>query len=402
MYSQVSKFYRESFSGLPRDAWWLALVEFANQSGTMVIFFLSLYLTQKLGFAVSQAGLTMGCFGCGGLAGSYLGGRLSDQMGFRRVQQIGLIATTLLLWSASLAVQPALVMSLVFLLGVSNQMQPPANMTAVAELCPAENRVKGYSLLRMAANAGISIGPALGGCLALINYHLLFWVDGGTCLVAAVIQFMTLGRKGIHRVSDRETDKAEAASIWPGRIFLYLLFLVFLVGVVFSQILTTFPLYLKRVYGLRENLIGPLIMINTLLILLIEMPLIHRLSSCSPARVIRIGTLFLCAGFALMPFGRGFFYAGLTVMVWTLGEILSIPMMSALVASMAPEGRQGRYQGMFSLAFSCSLIAGPVLGSRIYQAWGSDWLWYSVGLMGIVLFSGFTLFSFFRSGQVQR
>jgi MFS family permease len=390
MHRTIIKFYRDSFSGLPRDAWWLALVEFANQSGTMVIFFMSLYAIQELGFSVKQAGMTMGFFGAGGLAGSYLGGRLTDHWGFRKVQQIGLVSTALFLWMTGLASQPSLVFSLMFFLGACNQMQPPANMTAVAEFCPGAIRVKGYSLLRLAANAGVSIGPVLGGFLALINYHWLFWVDGTTCLVAVLIQYFTLGRKGKLTPPPSSGTGLKPSSPWQDKHFLYLMLLVFGVGMVFSQVLSTFPLYLRQVYGLRENLIGPLIMINTLLILICQMPMIHRLAPFAPAKVIRWGCLFLCGGFALMPLGRGFLYAGLTVVVWTAGEIIAIPVMSTLVASYAPEGKQGGFQGIYSFTFSLALIAGPVLGAWIYQGWNRDRLWYLVGLMGLVLFAGFS------------
>jgi MFS family permease len=391
MHRTIVNYYRDSFSGLPREAWWLALVEFANQSGTMVIFFMSLYAIQELSFSVKQAGMTMGFFGVGGLAGSYWGGRLTDYWGFRKVQQIGLISTAIFLWLTGLVSHPWLVFPLMFFFGASNQMQPPANMTAVAEFCPGEVRVKGYSLLRLAANAGVSIGPALGGFLALINYHWLFWVDGTTCLVAVLIQFFTLGKNGkLPRPLSNRTG-VKSSSPWHDWHFLYLMLLVFGVGLVFCQVLSTFPLYLHQIYGLRENLIGPLIMINTLLILICQMPVIHRLAPLAPAKVIRWGCLFLCGGFALMPLGRGFLYAGLTVVVWTVGEIVSIPMMSTLVASCAPEGKQGGFQGIYSFTFSLALIAGPVLGTWIYQSWSSDTLWYLVGMLGLVLFAGFSL-----------
>jgi predicted MFS family arabinose efflux permease len=165
--------------------------------------------------------------------------------------------------------------------------------------------------------------------------------------------------------------------------------LTFFVGLIFSQIFGPFSLYLKEVYQLPENQIGQLLAVNTILIVLFEMLLMHWLRNLAPVQAVSLGVVFVGGGFALMPWGSGFFFAALTVAVWTIGEMLTLPMLITLVAGRADENSQGRYQGLFGLAFSFSIIAGPYLGTQIYSTLGASWLWLSCGMLGIMISLGF-------------
>ena len=93
--------YMNSFRGLSREIWWLALITFINRAGTMVIPFLSLYLTQDLGFTLENVGIIMTCFGIGSLIGSWVGGKLTDVFGYYKVMLISLLLTGLLFFPAS-------------------------------------------------------------------------------------------------------------------------------------------------------------------------------------------------------------------------------------------------------------------------------------------------------------
>jgi predicted MFS family arabinose efflux permease len=281
-------------------------------------------------------------------------------------------------------------MVLAFLLGAAAEALHPANLTAVSQLCTAEMRTKGFSLNRLAANLGLSIGPVVGGYLALFDYKWLFWVDGLTSLLAFAL-FHAFFSSQAGPASSRPDDSMPARSPFADRVFLLIWSLSFLVAIVFSQLFATFPLYIREVYQLKENAIGQLIAVNTVQIVLIEMLIIHALRGHDPARVARVGVLALCAGFALMPFGRGFLYGAFTVVVWTFGEILTLPLLVTLVAGRAGPAGQGRYQGLLTLSFALATIVGPLLGSWIYNSAGPDMLWFGCGVLGVVLAAGFTL-----------
>lgn len=187
MFRRITNLYRQAYRGLPHQAWILFWVLLINAAGMMVLFFLSLYLTRKLGFTVTQAGRSISIFGIGSLAGAFLGGWLSDRIGSTNVQKLSLLLSGILyiwlgqlrsLWSIDL---------IIFVLAAAAGLLYPANSTSMARVCPPEITTKGFALNRLANNIGATIGPAVGGFLALRNYGLLFWADGLTCLAAVIL-----------------------------------------------------------------------------------------------------------------------------------------------------------------------------------------------------------------------
>ena len=391
MSKSIINFYRRAYSGLPGPAWTLFAVQLVNASGMMVLFFLSLYLTRRLGYTLSQAGRAISIFGMGSLAGSFLGGWLSDRIGSTNVQKLSLFFSgVFFIWLGQLR-EPWSVNGMLFILALSSGMLFPANSTSMARLCPPDITTKGFALNRLAGNIGATIGPAVGGFLALHDYGLLFWADGLTCL-AAVVVFSLLWKKPEQTLRASTAEQTPSRrSPWRDPPFLMLLPMIVLWGSIFFQLIATFPLYMREVYGLAENRIGQLIMINTLLIIALEMILMQAIRKNPATRYIALSFVLTGAGFGLMPLGRGFLFAALTVTVWTFGEMLSMPLLGALIARRAGPGSQGRYMGMISFAYSLSMILGPAVGTTIYGRLGPAALWFGCGGAGILLYAAFSL-----------
>jgi len=384
---RLARTYREVYGGLPRAAWLLALLELVNRSGTMVIFFLTTYMTRKLGFTVVQAGSVMSAYGVGSMLGTYLGGRLCDRLGAYQVQKLSLGASAVVLIVLQWPRSAWLLALLMLALAAFSDALHPANAAATAQICAPELRPKGFALHRLAGNLGISVGPVVGGALALFDYRWLFWADGLTSLAACALALVFLRSAGPH--GEAHAEAAPAVPVWRNRAFLRLLPLVFGIGLVFSQFFSTYPLYLRLHYGLSESGIGRLIAVNTLLIVTVEMLLMHALWQRSPARVVAIGTLLLGLGFGLTPFGYTVPFAVFSVVVWTLGEILTLPMLLTLTTLRSDPAAMGEYQGLTSLAFAMATTCGPLLATRLWQAAGPAWVWYACAALGATLALGF-------------
>src|SRR5579863_10353071 len=188
MLGPVFSLYKQAYSGLSRATWLLSTVMLVNRSGTMVVPFMTIYLTSPaMGYSIAQAGLVMGIFGLGAICGGFLGGRLTDRWGFHRVQLAALTGGGIFFIILGQVKSYPLICSCTFLLSVVNDAFRPANSTSIAAYSKEENRTRSYSLNRLAINLGWAAGGALGGILASINYHLLFWVDGGTNIAAAIL-----------------------------------------------------------------------------------------------------------------------------------------------------------------------------------------------------------------------
>ncbi|MEI6613447.1 MAG: MFS transporter [Chrysiogenales bacterium] len=390
MIANIISTYKKAYAGLPRNAWLLSLVQFINRSGSMVLFFLTLYLTRKLGFTLTQASQAVSVFGMGALAGAYLGGRLCDWLGANRVQQLSLLLSGLNLIVMGYMTQHGAVLFSAFLLGVFGEALLPANITAMAQECPAQIRTKGFALNRLAANLGVTIGPVLGGYLALWNYRALFWVDGLTCLaaLAVFILYFKPGHKSLSQYP--EAPPVEPATSHKHHLWIIFL-LVFGIGLIFSQLFSTFPLYMHSAFGFAENRIGQLLAINTIIIVLFEMVMLHGLKNIKPLKVIAIGVLLTGLGFALTPLCRGFFYAALTVAVWTMGEMLSLPLLTSEISNRSSDQNRGRHMGLFGVSFSLAFMIGPLAGAKIYAQFSPLILWLGCGGLGIILALGFSM-----------
>jgi MFS family permease len=443
--------YVIAYRGLPRRAWILFAVNLVNASGSMVIFFLALYLTRKIGLTAARAGQALSLYGLGSLAGAFAGGWFSDRVGSIRVQKLSLVACGAGLIVLGQVTAIGWILPLLFAFGLFAGMLYPANATSMAAICPPELQVKGFALTRLANNLGATIGPAVGGVLALRDYRLLFWADGATSLAAAaVFAALWAGGRAASRVSasasakvaaaavgeggapdvagdataatvgDIATDNGDVAGIaariirapdmeegrsgqpdpegkdagsaWPSvpgsgsrsrslspwrDVPFLLMMLIFLVwSVVFIQLLTTFPLYMRNVYGLAENRIGQLFAVNTIMIVALEMILMEKIRKYPLALMINVSFVLLGVGLGLMPLGRGFAFGAMTVAVWTFGEMLSMPLVSALIAERSDETNRGRYMGLSSFSFSLAFIIAPAVGMAIYGRLGPDAVWY--------------------------
>jgi predicted MFS family arabinose efflux permease len=389
MLRHAAAFYREAYSGLPRNAWLLSLVQFVNRSGSMVLFFLTLYLTRKLGFTLSQAGQAISVFGVGALAGAYLGGVLCDRLGATAVQRLSLLLGGLNLIAMGYVTSHAGILTTAFLQGVFAEALLPGNTTAMARECPPLIRTRGFALNRLAANLGVTIGPVAGGYLAMWNYRALFWVDGLTSL-AALALFIVFFKPGPGKNGNADTSQAAGPATAADRRHLPFIFImVFGIGLIFSQLFSMFPLYIHQAFGFAENRIGQLLAINTVIIVLFEMVLLHGLRKAAPLKVIAVGALLTGIGFALTPLGRGFPYAAMTVAVWTAGEMLSLPLLTTEIANRSHEGNRGRHMGWYGVSFSLAWMLGPLAGAAVYARVSPLALWLGCGGLGAILALGF-------------
>jgi predicted MFS family arabinose efflux permease len=344
----VIQFYRAAFSGLPRDAWVLSAVLLA-------------------------------------VAGAWAGGWLSDRIGSVRTQQLSLLASgVLFLGFIGLDSYPLLA-TLIFVLSVAAEAFRPAVMTSMAERAPEASQARCFALLRLAANLGMAMGPAVGGFLALVDYSWLFLADALTCFAAGALLARGLKARPGDQAGHEKGREEAPRSPWNDLPFLGLLALVFLLSVVIFQIFSTMPIYLHRAYGMREDGIGLVLALNGTLIVLFEMVLIHWAEGRDRMRLASFGCFIFCAGFALMPLGSTAAFAAFTVVIWTAGEMLALPLINAVVAARTTPGTRGRYMGLYTMSFSLAFVVAPIAGTRVLEHLGGAALWYGVGALGPLL-----------------
>jgi predicted MFS family arabinose efflux permease len=373
------RFYIDNFRGLSREIWLLSLVTFINRAGAMVIPFLSLYLVNNRGFTLPQVGWIMTCFGVGSLVGTWIGGKLTDSIGFYKVivmslflGGIGFMALQLLDSYVGLCLG-------VFILILVADAYRPAIFVACDAYSKPQNITRSIALIRLAINLGFSIGPLVGGIIiAQINYTSLFWIDGFTCILAAGLLFFILKPKKLARDEPRTVVPKEGRSPFRNKLYLLLIVIMVFNGIMFVQYFSLIPLYYEKIHGLSEDLIGMLLFLNGILIVIFEMPLVGWLERIKISKTIATfwGIVFLALSFLVLNLSSwgGILIIGMILM--TLGEMVGSPFSNALAISMAPKGRKGSYMGLYSMSFSFSHIIGHNGGMNLANAFGFNTTWY--------------------------
>jgi len=397
---RVAGAYRAAFAGLPRRVWILALAAVVNRSGTMVLPFMSLYLTTRLSFSIVEAGRVLSLYGIGAIAGSWLGGVLSDRVGPVRVQVASLLATGVGFIVLSRLHGHAAISTAMVALSVVQECFRPAMFTAVTRDSEPAVRTRSLALVRLAVNLGMTVGPAAGGILAVRHYGLLFVADAATCWLAAGVLLVAIGVRGGPKAPERAAG-APSASPWRDGPYLGFLGVMVVLGTVFFQISSTMPLYYREHYRLAEDAIGFLLAINTVIIVTVEMVLLRAVEHRDHMALAGLGCLLVCTGFALLPLGSGWGFAAVTVVVWTAGEMLSLPLTNSIASNRAPAVSSGRYMGAYSLAFAVSFVLAPAIGTTVYQGLGPGALWGGIGAVGVALaVACLALARWFRAGAV--
>ncbi|HMQ06413.1 MAG TPA: MFS transporter [Saprospiraceae bacterium] len=387
----IWSFYKQSFGGLSRPVWMLSFVMLINRSGMMVIPFLTIYATQVLHFPVVQAGMLTGAFGLGSVCGSWLGGWFSDKVGTYKVMAFSLLTGGAGLVSLALFKEFYSLLFAIFLVSTIADMLRPAMFSSVAIYSKPVNRTRAISLLRMAINLGISIGPAVGGFIAgTIGYTWLFIVDGITCIIAGLVLLSFLDQKdrGDAIEKDQQTQPVSVYSDW---VFILFLLINLFNLTAFFQILSTVPLYFERVLGMTEIQIGLFFTLNGLIIFLFEMPIVYTMERrWKPVFWVITGALMIGFGFyvLLIPAHWLILFLGFSLLIG-FGEIFNFPFANSIALNRGEKGSMGQYMGLYTMMFSVSFILAPLFGTQILDRFGFDTLWLTIGSLNVLSVIGF-------------
>lgn len=376
--------YISSFSGLSVQVWWLSLITLINRAGTMIIPFLSLYLTKNLGFSLSDVGWIMSFFGLGSVVGSWLGGKLTDKIGYYKVMYWSLLLSGFLFLGLQYLNTFWGICAGIFVVMLAADAFRPAVFVALNAYSKPENKTRSITLIRLAINLGFFGGPTIGGIIiAKMSYSSLFWVDGITCILAGFLLLNVLNPKKTKVLDTFKNDNPVSAYT----DFNFIIFIIGLVlfGFIFLQYFSTMPLYYENVHKLTEQKIGLLLGLSGLTIFLLEMPLVKYMEykPWSNISKVIIGCVLLVFSFLILNITQwqGVLVIGMLLM--TFGEMIVFPFSNAIALDFAKKGNQGEYMALYSIAFSISHILGHNSGMQLIEKTGFNNTWYIMAILGL-------------------
>jgi MFS family permease len=368
--------------GLPRQFWFLWTGTLINRLGAFVVLFLSIYLTSDRHFTQSQAGIVLGLYGAGGAIGTMTGGVLADRWGRRPTMLVAQFGAAALMLALGFAHDYWQIATVTFLLGMFAEGVRPAFSAMMVDVVPERDRVRAYSLNYWAINLGFALAAVAAGFAAQFDYLLLFLVDAGTTLVTAIITaiFLAETRPVLTRTPEKIAPAGGMGTALRDRVFLLYLLLNLASVLVILQHASTLPLTMLA-DGLSAATYGAVIAVNGVLIVLGQLFVPRLIEGRDSARVLALAGLIIGGGFGLVALADTPLVYALTVVIWTLGEMLQSPSNAATVAALSPPELRGRYQGLNSLSWSIGTALAPIIGGLLLQRGGDAILW--VGCFGL-------------------
>jgi MFS family permease len=366
--------------GLTRPFWAMLAGTFITRFGSFVVPLLFVYLTQRRGLDLVNAGRVASLYGLGALGGSMAGGVLADRIG-RRATMLGALvsgAASMLLLGVSTEIWQLALASLA--LGLTGDAFRPASQALIADIVPPEHRMKAFGIQYWAINLGFTFAALIGGYMASRNFDVLFFGDAATTLVLAAIVFRWVPES---HGAEARAQRTEGSLLTPffDRVYLPFLVLNFLVALVFFQHLTGLPEDMHQ-KGLSTEAFGVAIAFNGVLIVLLQPAVSTRAKHVSRATLLAVAAALTGLGFGLTAFATTLPWYVVTVAVWTMAEILFAPVNASIVADLSPKHLRGRYQGAFTITWSLAFMVSPLVGPWL-MGFGMNVLWGACAAVGL-------------------
>lgn len=377
----------QDLRSLPAEYWIMFSGTLVNRFGHFVIPFLAIYLAQQ-GHDAKVASFALGAYGAGALIAGAIGGYLADRIGRKATMLLACTGSAISMLMLSQAHDVPVLICATFLNGLLSAIYGPASGALIADLIPAHLRVRAFSCQRFAINLGFAAGMATAGFMAGRSFFALFIVDAATTMILGLL--VLVGVKRRPRVAKEHSGWGIALRQMKTNVpFQFAVAASFLIAVIFWQMSTTYALQATKAAKLDERTYGLLMALNGVMIVLLELPLTSYTRRYSPV-------LTMAAGYAIVGIGMGMNAIGaslpvlvISMLVFTVGEMIALPVNSSYMASLAPDEMRGRYQGAISITWSAATMIGPLVGISLYQT-SPTLLWLATLVLALIA-AGLTL-----------
>lgn len=363
---------RANFAAYPRPVWLMALCNLILWTGRgIVIPFTVIYFSQIVGLSATVVGAGIAASGLGGIAFVMLVAGQIDRRGGHPVlitcMSVLAIATLGYPWATNVW----LFLLVTLVLNFASQLYWPSSDATIASITDPAKVAEAMSILRVANAVGIGLGGFIGGVLAsgggMAEYRVVFLTSAALVASAALLAWRAVPSVVLPSKS-ADGRHGSWSDITPDRTFLYALVILFTLVFGFTQITMSVPAFLRAEAGIGEGTIGLLFTLNTILVVLAQIPITARLSRRHVSRPLALGAVLWAVsfGFFLLTPEFGVPAAVVAFVMFTAGELLFMPITALIPVRLAPVHLRGRYFSLSSVTWGgsyavASLVAGLAL-----------------------------------------
>jgi MFS family permease len=392
---------RKTIEGYPRQFWLLFFGGLLSSAGSSMVWpFLTLYLRQRLNVPLTDIAMLFTLNAVAGLPGVFSAGAVADRFGRKGVMVVGMATNSLFFIGMSLAGTMQSWTLMMVLSGIVGPLFSVGSSAMVVDLVETKRRPNAYALLRMVQNLGITIGPAVGGFIAVNSYTLLFYIAAAATGAFSLIILLFV-KETLPKTSAGPGEPAAAAAspvLHPAGGYLSILrdwpFLSFclfytLSGFGYIIFMVLLPVYAKENFAVLENQFGLIMSTNALMVVALQYSVTNLTKRYAHIPVLAIGSLFYALGVGSVILGRSFPAFLASMVVLTFGEMIMVPTSTVLTAELAPVDMRGRYMSIYSITWGAGLGIGPLIGGALNDNIGPIAIWYGAALFDLIAFAGF-------------
>lgn len=384
----------------PSQYWLVAFGVLISSIGSSMIWpFQLIYVSNTLNQPLSGIATLITISSLIGMLVSLAGGSIADKLGRRPIMIGALIVHGLGFILMSTAESYIGFLIPMTLMGAAMPFYAIGSDAMMADMVTAEKRADAFAILRVFNNAGIAIGPAIGGTIiAALSYEYAFYGAAAGMFIFSVLLLLFSRETLASTAPDTPSTQKERLGGY-GRVFKDRGFVAFVAAVTLGMIApllmwTLLAVYTNRHYGIPEDLYRWLPITNALMCVFVQYPVTF-ITRRFPAGIITtLGMLVYALGvgsIALMADFTGFL---VSMVIITFGELILIPTASKYVADIAPEDLRGRYMSLYWLTWGVARALAPIIGGFLHDQVSPQSIWWGglgFGLVSAAILLALTL-----------
>jgi MFS family permease len=391
--------YRDIYNAYPSQFWLMTVGLLIMSAGSSMIWpFLMIYVKGKLSLSLSAAGFLVSINAGIGLFASLGAGAVADKLGRKPVMVTSLLLNGMAYFFMSRAETYTAFAFLMVLTGISNPLYAVGADAMLADLLPSEKRTDGYAIIRMVNNAGIAIGPALGGfAIGLTGSYSIAFFGAATGMFTYGLLILFLANETLDRTYQirQETASASLIETFAGffHVFKDIRYMAFTLLVALGLIAPSLLWNLLAVYSnenfaVTELMYGWIPTTNALMCVFIQFPVTNITRRYRPLKIVAIGMLVYALGVGSVALMAGFWGFWLSMVIMTFGELILVPTASKYVADQAPPNLRGRYMSVYWLSQGLARTIAPLYGGFLNDKVSPQSIWLGGLTVGLISSGG--------------